>query len=254
MEKQKVFFENSKGLKLCGILSAQDDKKVPLIVLCHGFGRTKEGWTHLELEKTLNEEGVSTLRFDFFGHGESEGKFEDITTSEAVDDVIRAVEFLRQKGYEKIGLFGSSFGGMASLIAASKRNDIYTLALKSPVSDSIGSMICKRIGISPKEWKEKGYMIYQMPDGGKKKLNYSFFEDAENLSGYNAAKKIEVPTLIVHGSSDDIVPIEQSKKLSKIIKNCRLKVIEGCDHKYTNEEHKKMLIKEVTEFIFRNSK
>ena len=139
--KEKLFFKNSKGNKLCGILSnPTSHKENPIIILCHGFSTGKDGRTYLRLEEILNKNGVSTLRFDLFGHGESEGKFEEITTSEAVDDIENAIQFLKASGYKKIGLFGSSFGGMASIIAASKTNDLYVLALKSPVSDYLGNI------------------------------------------------------------------------------------------------------------------
>ncbi|MFQ5721848.1 MAG: serine aminopeptidase domain-containing protein, partial [Candidatus Aminicenantales bacterium] len=82
--KKKLFFKNSQGLKLCGILSNPTSQKDKLIViLCHGFLRSKEGRTYISLEEILNQAGISTFRFDFFGHGQSEGKFEEITSSEA---------------------------------------------------------------------------------------------------------------------------------------------------------------------------
>jgi hypothetical protein len=61
-------------------------------------------------------------------------------------------------GYEKVGLVGSSFGGLASLIAASKTNDIYILVLKSPVSDYMELHKWRNTPIN--EWKQKGYRDY----------------------------------------------------------------------------------------------
>jgi enterochelin esterase-like enzyme len=42
---------------------------------------------------------------------------------------------LKKLGYTKIGLMGSSFGGISSIMAASKTNDLFVLTLKSPVSN-----------------------------------------------------------------------------------------------------------------------
>ena len=69
------------------------------------------------------------------------------------------------------------------------------------------------------EWKEKGFMYYTTTKGEKLKLNYSFFEDAEKVKSYEEAAKITIPTIIVHGDKDKNVPIEQSKELTKIIKD-----------------------------------
>ena len=80
--REKIFFENSKGNKLCGILSnPTNDKNKSIIVLCHGFSTSKESSTYISLEQILNKNNISTFRFDFFGHGESEGKFENLTTT-----------------------------------------------------------------------------------------------------------------------------------------------------------------------------
>jgi len=126
--KEKIFFKNSKGNKLCGILSNPTSKKEkPIIILCHGFSTSKEGRTYVRLEEILNDNGISTFRFDFFGHGESEGKFEEVTTFESVDDIHNAIKFLKKSGYIKIGLVGSSFGGMASIIEAGKTDELYIL-------------------------------------------------------------------------------------------------------------------------------
>lgn len=134
--EDKIFFNNSKGDKLCGVLlNPTNDRNQPMIVLAHGFSTNKNSGTYTILTERLAKYKISTFRFDFYGHGESEGEFENITVSEAVDDILQAIEYLKSKGYKKIGLMGSSFGGISSIMAASKSKGIYVLALKSPVSN-----------------------------------------------------------------------------------------------------------------------
>ena len=252
--KQKILFKNSKGTNLCGVLSdPTEDTTKPMIILCHGFSTGKDGRTNVRLEEILNKQKISTFRFDFFGHGESEGKFEEITTSEAVDDVLNAIEFIRESGYERIGLVGSSFGGMASLFAASRSDNLYVLALKSPVSDYKSMSETRRSEQELEDWKEKGFIELEGPNGEMRRLNYSFYEDAEKVDAYEAVKKIKVPALIVHGDADETVPIEQSLKTASLIEDCRLEVIEGGDHTYSNPEHFEKLLNLISEFIIKNS-
>lgn len=251
--EEKVYFNDSEGNKVCGILSNPTFNKENLIVvLCHGFSSSKDSKTHTNLSKILNEDNISIFRFDFFGHGESEGNFEDVTISKAVDNILNAVKFLRNKGYKKIGLFGSSFGGISSIVAASKLKGLIFLTLKSPVSDFLEVENKTKTKKEIEEWKKRGYTSYFSSDGTKLKLKYSFFEDFKNNNGYECAKKINVPTLIVHGDCDETVPLEQSRKTCKLMKNCRLKVIKGSDHRYTKPEHFKKVIKLISEFIFEN--
>lgn len=82
---QKLTFTNSKGIELAGILSDPNKTKEVVMILCHGFSSSKGSNTHLTLERLFNEKNIATFRFDFFGHGESRGNFEDITVSEGKD-------------------------------------------------------------------------------------------------------------------------------------------------------------------------
>lgn len=125
---KKVFFQNSKGNKLVGIISNADrSKDKPVIILAHGFTSSKDSDTYTTLAEELEKHGLTSFRFDFFAHGESEGEFEDITVSEATDDILQAIAFLKTLGYRHIGLMGSSFGGAASIMAASKTSDLFVL-------------------------------------------------------------------------------------------------------------------------------
>ncbi len=252
--QEKLFFENSRGSRLCGILAnPTSNKDRPIMILCHGFSTSKDSYTYVRLEEILNGKGISTFRFDFFAHGESEGEFEDITISEAVDDILNAIRFLKESGYLKIGLVGSSFSGIASVIVASKTDDLFILALKSPVSDDLGKLVAQESKQEIKTWKEKGFIYYTSSDGRGLKLNYSFFEDDEKVNGYEAAKKIKIPTFIVHGDSDESVPIEQSKKIVGLIENSRLEIIEGADHRYSKPEDFEKMLGLISEFVIKNS-
>ena len=248
--EEKVYFKNSKGLKLCSILSnPTSSKEKPIIILCHGFSASKNSHTYVRLQEILNKYQISTFRFDFFGHGESEGKFEDITISEAVDDILNAIKFLKNQGYTKIGLVGSSFGGIASLMAASKTDDLFILALKSPVSNYEEKEYATKSKEELEEWRNRGFRYYVSGDGRKLKLNYTFFEDFKNNNGYEAAKKIKIPTLIVHGDNDESVPIEQSKKTASLIENCKSEIIEGADHRYSKPEDFEKMLDLISKFI-----
>jgi uncharacterized protein len=244
---EKIYFSDSKGNKICGILSNPIKKyDLPVIILCHGFGNSKESSTNKNLEKIFNKKNIAVFRFDFFGHGESEGKFEDITISRAVDNILNAVKLLKKKGFSRIGLIGSSFGGLSSIIAASKTKDLFVLALKCPVSDFSEVDFIKRTKEELKKWKSEGFISYNK----RKKINYSFYEDIKNNNGYKAAKKIKVPVLIVHGDKDKTVSVEQSKKTARILKNSRLKIIKGADHRFSKINDFEEVLKIVSEFVF----
>lgn len=235
---------------LCGVLSSPTrDTTIPVMILCHGFSTSKDGRTYTRLEEILNRGGLATFRFDFFGHGESEGKFEDITVSEAVDDVFRAVRFLEDLEYFSIGLMGSSFGGLASLLSASELPLLRALALKSPVSDYLPLLNAVHRGTDIKNWKKTGFISITGSDGQNLKLHYSFYEDVKKIKSTEAIKKIKIPALIVHGDKDKTVPLEQSIRCARLIENCRLEIIEGADHFYTQPRHFEQMLSLIGEFL-----
>ena len=249
--EEKVYFNNSKGDKLCGILlNPTMDRSKPIIILVHGFSSNKNTKGFLLLRELLKQKNISTFRIDIYGHGESEGKLENITVSEGVDDIISAINYLKNCGYKKVGLLGGSFGGNAGIMAAAKTNDLFLLALKSPVSsyqERYDKLLSKQ---EIKKWKEKGFRMIE-DYGNLIKVNYDYYDDFKNNIGYKVAHLIKIPTIIVHGDSDESVPVEQSIRLSKLIPDCKLVLIKKADHRYTNLEHYKKMSQTFVEFILK---
>lgn len=251
--QKKVFFESRKGVSLCGILSDPNDSREHLAaILCHGFMTGKDGRTYVRLERILNEAGIATLRFDFFGHGESGGDFAEITVSEAVDDVLHAIRFMREAGYRNVSLVGSSFGGLAVLIASAKSDGLRCLALKSPVSDYLSKLIMQKNSQDMDIWRQQGFIHIADVEGRNLRLNYTFFEDAAKLKGFDVASEIAVPTLIVHGDSDESVAAADSQKLASMLSDCRLEIIKGADHRYSRPEDFEKMLGLISEFIIQH--
>lgn len=246
--EEKVFYKNSKGNKLCGILSNPTGNKTkPIIILVHGFNSEKNSSTNIALVERLKKNNISTFRIDLFAHGESEGDFENLTQSEAVDDVMLAIDFLKKLGFSKIGLEGSSFGGLAVIMAAAKSKNIYLLATKCPVSSYFEFKEYTNKNLI-EDWKKNSYSYRE-----SKKLNFTFYKDIKNNIAYDIADKITVPTLIVHGDADTEVSVEQSIKLSKLIPNCQLKIIPGASHRFQEGNTKEEMLNEISDFILKNS-
>lgn len=251
---KKVSFKNSKGNKLVGVISnAKRSKDKPVIILAHEFTSSKDSGTYTTLAEELEKHNLTSFRFDFFAHGESEGKFEHITVSEAVDDILQAIAFLKKLGYQHIGLMGSSFGGAASIMAASKTSDLFVLALKSPVSNYLEREVAVKTKKELEEWKRRGYRYYESSKGEKYQLNYTFFEDFRNNNGWEVASKITIPTLIVHGDADSAVPYAQSVTVGKLIPNCRLHTVKKADHWYKGPGEFDEMIEIIVEFLVKHS-
>lgn len=246
--EERLYFLNSTNSKLCGILTdPTGDPSRPIIILSHGFNSSKESGTCISLAKKLNENGFSTFRFDFFAHGESEGNFEDLTVTIAVEDTLKAIELMKARGYRKIGLMGSSFGGLSSFIAASKSEDIYVLVQKAPVSSfaEVPTYMDKKLVAV---WKKTGYRKIE-----GKKLKFGFYEDSMKNIAYDVAKKIKIPTFIIHGNRDLDVPVDQSIRISGLISDCSLEIVIGADHRFTKKDDFDRMINSIADYVVNRS-
>lgn len=248
---EKLFFKNSKGNKLSAVVvRPSQNKNNAIVVMAHGFQSNKDSKKFVELERILNENNIATFRFDFYGHGESEGKLEDITMSEAKDDVLSALSYVNALGFAKIFLIGSSFGGLSSNLAASESQNLSGLVLICPVSDYEKVLRESMTEDEIRDW-QKIEFTYKTDEKTheKRKLLWTFFENLAENNGYISAQNITIPTLIVHGDKDTIVPLSQSVVLAKTIKNSTLYVVKNADHFFSDALLFREMIHVVSKFI-----
>jgi len=115
----------SKG-RLSALLKLPDDMRpgdrCPIAVLCHGFGADKcaQGGMFCDFAVALARVGVASVRFDFNGHGESEGALRDMTVLNEIEDAKRVVEWAASRPWcnGKVSLLGHSQGGVVAAMAA----------------------------------------------------------------------------------------------------------------------------------------
>lgn len=236
MEEQ-IVFNDPRDHRVSAILTAPDSGADRIVVLCHGFLSSKNSTTNKTLTRMLTERGMATFRFDFFGHGDSDGPFEEITTTLAIQQTEAAVDLVTARGYGRIGLVGSSFGGLVAILTAARRSDIACLALKCPVVDFAEEL---RLTLGPDElprWQATDMIPNVMGGPDRVRLRYDFYEDSLRQIAYRPAEQITVPTLIVQGEQDECVPLHQSRRLHEALTGPkRLILLPDADHQFTRGE------------------
>lgn len=240
--EEALTFQDRHGHRVAGILAVPKAKTDCVALLCHGFLSNKNSTTNKTLSRALTEQGIATFRFDFFGQGESEGPFEAITVTIALGQALAAFDWITARGYKRIGLVGSSFGGLIAILTASKKPELACLGLKCPVADFAEVLRLEFGEAGMERWKTH----HEIPDvtGGPKpvRLRYALYENCLEYDGYKAAAMIKTPTLIVQGEKDELVPLHQSSRLMGALQGKRqLEIIHGADHGFTKgEDFKKM--------------
>jgi alpha/beta superfamily hydrolase len=133
------FFLNRDGRRLFSVLHAADPTGADLaVVFCAPLFEEKL-WSHRVLvncARFLASRGISSLRFDYFGDGESEGRFEQASVASRIADVNDAVAQCRHlTGATKIYVLGLCYGATIGTSAALANQGIAGAIAWSPVMD-----------------------------------------------------------------------------------------------------------------------
>jgi len=182
-------------------------------ILCHGFLSNKTSRTNLRLTELLVPQGVSTLSFDWFGMGDSSGACTDIKIVTCQAQLESVIAEMKQRGYQHIGLIGSSFGGLLAILVGAKHPELFAIGLKCPVPD-FPEMLELEFGQDGlKAWKDTNTIPNVTGGPEPLALNFEFYQECRQFNAYAQAENILSPCLIVHGEQDELVPIHQIHQL-----------------------------------------
>lgn len=208
------------GQKVVATLSLPDGvQNPPAILLLHGFTGSRN-----ELEIPAVKEGVFTraarmwadkgyasLRIDFRGNGESEGKFEDMTMDGLVRDAVAALDFLAAGGEvdkDRIALVGWSMGGaVAAAVAGRTTHPLTSVSLWAP-GTNMASALTFILGA---ETVKKGLasggqpVVAKLPWGAEVSLKTGFFESMYLVDPVAEITRYKGPLLVAVGTKDDVV-------------------------------------------------
>ncbi|MDY6896414.1 MAG: alpha/beta hydrolase, partial [Thermotogota bacterium] len=175
-----------------------NQRRLPIgIVFCHPFAEEKliSHRVMVNLARRLSSDGYYVLRFDFMGHGDSEGDFENATVQTRLSDIMCAVDFLRETvNIDRIGLLGIRFGATLASLASEMDKSIDFLFSIAPVinggtyiAQCLRSNLATQMTTFGKIIKTREQLIQEMMEG--KEINIdgylisqTFYEQAKNIN------------------------------------------------------------------------
>ncbi len=219
-----------KGKQIVGMLHLPNRKNAPVIIMCHGWSGNKLGvWNafFVKAAREFSKNGFAALRFDFRGSGDSEGKWEDQTTTTMLEDlnaIISHVLKIPEINKEKIGLVGHSQGGRIILLKTAFDKRIKCLVTWAARTDL--KYFWGEGWIDDSKLRERIYDDY--------KVTQKWVKDDLKYSVSKSIRKIRVPICVVHGDIDYDVPLSEAYKIFKFgNKPKKLHVVKGLNHVFS---------------------
>jgi len=247
----------SHDLTLRGMIHKPDlvKGKVPFVVMFHGFcdDRNEINFVHVELSRLLCQQGIGSVRFDFSGSGESDGRFEDVTVSREVEDALAILDYVRTLDWvdkDRIALHGVSLGGcVASIVAGLRSEQVKALSLWCPAPDVVYNLkYGKLCGEDISGFKSNGCVDYE-----GLKVGLDFYADGMTLDPFKIASAYTGFVNLVHGDADITASIKCSEQYKEIFgERAEFLIVHGAEHRFKSFEYRKARLNSAVNFLKKN--
>jgi hypothetical protein len=167
------------------------------ILYLHGFASGPQSTKGVAFEKHFAARGIAIERMNL-----RVPSFEHLRLSAMIDTVQAAIA-------DSEIIIGSSLGGLTAARVAERDPRVRALVLMAPAFQLVARWR-EQLGAEWDAWRARGWReVADYTTGAMSKIDFGFVEDVEAVDvGY---PDVRVPTLILHGTGDDVVPIERSR-------------------------------------------
>ncbi len=222
----------------------------PALILFHGFtgdlGYDSDS-IYYKIAEQCTQNGICVYRFDFDGHGKSDGAFSDMDVLREILDAIEILKYVQdQPNVSEIYVLGHSQGGVIGGILAGLYPDVIKkLVLLAPAAtlktDAIKGT-CMGITYDTKQVPRTVQLNDIHSVGGH------YFRIAKHLPIYEITGQFDGPALVIHGVEDDVVSYHASEEYNRCMANSTLKLFDKLDHGIGGEAQNQVL-KDIREFL-----
>jgi pimeloyl-ACP methyl ester carboxylesterase len=210
----------------------------PTLLWLGGFHSDMTGTKAEALAHRAAASGRDFLRFDYFGHGASEGRFEDGTITRWRGDALAVIDQLTDG---PVVLAGSSMGGwLACLVALARPERVRGLVLLAPAADFTSALMEPALPPEARLALNRDglWMRPSDYDGGGYPITAALLEDGARWSILPGPVGIHVPVRILQGGEDPDVPWTHALTLASALsgKDVVFTLIRDGDHRLSRPE------------------
>lgn len=211
--------------------------KSPGVIFMGGFMSDMYGSKAIALEEFCRKRGLAYIRFDYFGHGCSSGKFINGTISIWLEDALAVFDNLTD-GPQII--VGSSMGGWIMMLTAiSRPKRIVGLVGIAAAPDFTEDLLPNQLTKNQfAEIQEAGFIIIPSEYENPYTITKQLLEDGKQHLLLRKEIPIDCPVRLLHGLQDASVPWETALKIQKLLHSHDVEVtfIKNGDHRLSKDE------------------
>ena len=207
----KEFYINSDGIRLHAKLEMPENfnGKCPLAIIIHGLTGHMEEEHIVGVAKVMNEVGIAALRVEMYGHGKSEGKFEEHTLLKWINNALDVVDYAKKLDFvTDLYICGHSQGGLLTMIIGGLRNDDFKAII--PMSPAVVILDAARKGIFFGVSFDPQHIPDEL-DAILYKINGNYFRTAQMININELIDRYSGPVFIVHGNRDEDIAYGQGR-------------------------------------------
>ncbi len=212
IHSQRVSFMGFQGHRLDARLEFPAEKPSAYGLFAHCFTCSKHYIAASRISHYLAEHGIAILRFDFTGLGNSEGDFANTNFSSNIEDLKRAVAFLRDHYQAPNILIGHSLGGSAVLAVAGQIPEIRLVATIAAPSDP--EYIKEHLAPAIPHVEREG-QVEVMLAGRRFQIQKQLLDDISSHNLRKAIRNLNAALLIFHSPGDTTVSIDNAHRIYK---------------------------------------
>ncbi|WP_340693277.1 alpha/beta hydrolase [Hyphomonas sp.] len=230
------YFTSPEGRRLAFRHNPASTGKLTFVWMC-GFKSDISGTKVLRLEDWANRTGHGFLAFDYSGHGESDGAFEDGTVSQWRADALAAID---SQTDGPLVIVGSSMGGWMALLAALARPDrVKGLVLIAPAPDFTEKLMWPEFSAEAQaEIMEQGFTLRPSDYDEPYTITRALIEDGRQWQILDKPIGFDGPVRILQGMQDSDVPWTHAARLVDALttSNLAITLIKDGDHRLSREQ------------------
>jgi len=222
----------------------------PTVVWLGGFRSEMAATKADALAAWAQTAGRSFLRFDYFGHGVSDGDFREGTITRWRADALAVLDELVEG---PAVLCGSSMGGWIACLAAMARPErVKAMVLIAPAADFTEKLMAPELGDEARAaLAAEGVWMRPSAYGDPYPITQALFDDGARWSILAGPVPIEAPVRILQGGADPDVPWLHALELANSLKSRDVvfTLIKDGDHRLSRPQDLKRLVAAVEELV-----